>query len=240
MITVIFFCCHSSYSNFSKKGEIVKKLITEFLGTFFFVLTIALTFDQFAIATMLMAWVYIAHFVSGGHFNPAVSLGVVLRGKLDWNEFLRYCAAQILGGFAAFAMTAYIHGHMTIPAPGVHVTYMQALIMEILLTFVFVLLILVVNTSQRYKGNDIFGLAIGLVILALAALGGPISGGLFNPAISIGAVLYGIVTGMSFSWSNLVLYILGGCIGAILAAYAFHYLIAEDQEEIIIFDFIKK
>lgn len=213
----------------------------ELIGTFFFVLTIALTFDPFAIATMLMAWVYIGHFVSGGHYNPAVSLGVALRGRLSWHKLPYYIGAQILGGFAAFAITSYIHGHMTIPAPGVHVTFMQALLIEILLTFVFVLLILVVNTSTRYKGNDIFGLAIGLVILALAAIGAPISGGLFNPAISIGAVLYGLLTGMTISFSNLILYVAGGCIGAVLAAYAFHHLIAEDNdEEIIVFNFIKK
>lgn len=212
----------------------------EFLGTFFFVLTIALTFDPFAIATMLMAWIYIGNFVSGGHYNPAVSLAMTLRGKLSRHKLPYYIGAQILGSFLAFAMTAYIHGHMTIPAPGVHVTFLQSLLVEILLTFVFVLLILAVNTSQRYKGNDVFGLAIGLVTLALASLGAPISGGLFNPAISIGAVLYGIVTGMTISPANLLLYVAGGVIGAFLAAYAFHHLIAEDQEEILIFDFIKK
>jgi aquaporin Z len=218
----------------------VKKLVIEFLGTFFFILTIALTFDQFAIAAMLMAWVYIGHFVSGGHYNPAVSLAFYLRKKLSLDHLGYYTLAQILGGFAAFAMTAYLHGHVNIPAPGAHVTFLQAFLVEILLTFVFVLLILVVNSSERYKGNDIFGLAIGLVVLALAAIGGPISGGLFNPAISIGAILYGIVTGMTVSWSNLLLYLLGGAIGSVLATYVFHHFIAEDHEQAIIFDIIKK
>ena len=210
----------------------MKKLIIEFLGTFFLVLAIALTFDQFAIATMVMAWVYIGRFISGSNYNPAVSLALALIGKLSWRELPYYFTAQILGGFSAFAMTAYIHGHMSVPAPGAHVTFIQALSMEIMLTFVFALLVLVVTSSQQYKGSDIFGFAIGLAILALSALGGPISGGLFNPAISVGAVLYALVTGMSFSLVNLGLYVIGGLVGAVLAAYAFYHLIAEEQEVI--------
>lgn len=202
----------------------MKKLLMEFVGTFFFILSIALTGNSIAIASMLMAWVYIGSLISGSHYNPMVSVAVALRGRMEWSEVPGYIIAQILGGFAAFAFTHFIHGTIAIPHPGAEVTLLQAFIVEVLLAFVLALVILIVATNESFEGNDIFGLAIGFTIPALAAVGGPISGGLFNPAIAIGAAAFGYIKGMAVSQSHLAMYVGGAFLGGALAAYLYNYL----------------
>lgn len=203
----------------------MKKLVMEFLGTFFLVLTFALTGNPFAIASILMAWVYIGGFVSGAHYNPAVSLAMAIRGRLGWQHVPYYMAAQILGGILAFALAYFLHGSINIPTPATNL--LHAFIVEILLAFVFAFVVLAVATANVFKNNDIFGLAIGFTIPALAYIGGPISGGLFNPAIALGANLFGLVKKIPVEWSHVGMYVGGALIGGALAAYAFDYLLVD-------------
>ncbi len=207
----------------------MKRELMEFLGTFFFILTIAMTANPFAIASMLMAWVYIGGYISGGHYNPAVSLAATVRGKLSWEEFPRYIIAQILGGFAAYAVAYLFHRHISIPTPGLKIDLLPALLMEVLLAFVFAYVVLTVATSERFRDSRIFGFAIGFTIPALAYLGGPISGGLFNPAIALGSMLFGAFVGKPIVWEHLFMYVGGAFIGGFLAAYAFNHFMTEEK-----------
>lgn len=200
----------------------MRRLVVELLGTFFFLLTIALTSNALAIACMLMAWVYIGGYISGGHYNPAVTLAVGLRGNWQWASILRYWGAQVLGGVLAFATAYYLSGQITLPQPTA--PFGKAFLVEVLLAFVLALIVLVVGVSERFRNSAIFGLAIGFTIPALAALGSPISGGLFNPAISLGSYIFAILKGVSFNSSHLVLYVGGALLGGVLAAYAYNYL----------------
>ena len=186
-----------------------------------------MSFNPIAIAAMLMVWVYIGAYVSGANYNPAVSLAMALRGKLAWHTLPWYWLAQVLGGCAAFFLASHLHGHLVIPAPGNGVTLLEAFVVEVLLAFVFALIILVIATADRYRGNHIFGFAIGFSIPALSGVGGAISGGLFNPAIAIGAMLVGLLSGVPVVWSHLFMYVGGALLGAVLAALAFHHFIAE-------------
>ena len=174
-----------------------------------------------------MGWVYIGGHVSGGHYNPIVSLAVALRGKLAMHELPYYMIAQILGGFIAYALTFFIHGSIMIPKPGMGVNLLHAGIVEVLLAFVLTLIVLVVATSEKYKNNTVYGFAIGFIIPALAILGGPISGGLFNPAIAIGSSLFGALKGMHVEFSHLLMYVVGACIGGCLAAWFFKNFVQE-------------
>ncbi len=203
----------------------MKKLLMEFIGTFFFVLAIVMTGNAIAIAAMLMAWLYIGGYVSGAHYNPMVSLAIALSGHLKWREFPHYVAAQVGGAFAAFLMAAFLHGSAVIPAP--HATLLQAFVVEILLAFVLASVILFVAVSKH--GSHIYGLAIGFTIPALAALGGPISGGLFNPAIALGGALFGLISGQGFMLMNLLMYVGGAFLGGYLAAYAYHYFLPSSE-----------
>ena len=194
----------------------MKRELIEGIGTFFFILTVIMTANPIASAAMLMAWVYIGGFISGGHYNPAVTLAVALRGKLPLDRVPGYWLAQILGGFAAFAMTYFLRSSVTIPAPVVGLA--PAFVLEILLAFVLALVVLTVATSAKFKDSRIFGVAIGFTIAALALLGSPISSGLFNPAIALGGMLFSITRGMRIIWPHVLMYVTGALLGGFLAA----------------------
>jgi aquaporin Z len=202
------------------------RYLTEIIGTFFLVLTIGLvvlgqsTVAPLAIGAALMAMVYMGGHISGAHYNPAVSVALVLRGKLPRSELLPYIVAQLIGAtLAGFAVYAIL-GQTFAPAPGPTVTPWAALLVEILFTFALCLVVLNVACSERTKGNSYYGLAIGFTIAAGAFAGGGVSGGAFNPAVGTGPiVVHALLSGGSLS--NLWLYLVGPFTGAGLAALAF-------------------
>src|SRR5262245_59516888 len=101
----------------------MKNYLTEFIGTFFLVFTIGLAvlsgsaLAPFAIGAALMVMVYAGGHVSGAHYNPAVSLAVMLRGKLDAKEFVPYVLAQLLGSIVAAWVVRLIMGQTFAPSP---------------------------------------------------------------------------------------------------------------------------
>ena len=201
----------------------MKRYVMEFLGTFFFVFTIAMTSNPLAAAIMLMAWLYIGGHISGGHYNPLVSLAVAMRGRLAWDILPFYMLSQIAAGAAAFGLSFFFHDQIMLPHPGEGISLLEAGVIEVLLSFVLGLVVLMVATSRHYAQSQIFGVAIGLTIFALAALGSPISGGLFNPAISVGAAIVGLLKGMPIMWAEVFMYVIGSLLGGALASYAFNY-----------------
>lgn len=203
----------------------MKKSLMELLGTFFFIFTIIMTGNPFAIAAMLMAWVYIGAYVSGAHYNPAVTLAIALRTHSRSHHIAWFMVAQVLGGFLAFAAAAFLGSEIMVPTPAVPL--LQAFVIEALLAFVLAFVVLVVATSEKFKASHVFGFAIGFTIPALAALGATTSGGLFNPAIALGANLFGLTQGMMIEWQNLVMYVVGALLGGALAAYAFKFFFDE-------------
>src|SRR5438105_3802024 len=130
------------------------KYLTEFIGTFFLVLTIGLavlsksSLAPIAIGASLMVMVYMGGHVSGAHYNPAVSLAVLLRGKLSILDFVIYVIVQVAGALAAASVAAAIKGEFCPIAPGRGVLPVQALLVEILYTFALALLVLSTATAQ--------------------------------------------------------------------------------------------
>lgn len=204
----------------------MKKLLIECLGTFFLIFTIVMTANPFAIAAMLMAWVYLGISLSGAHFNPAVSLAMTIRGRLNITEMLYYIGAQVLGGLLAFVSVWFFHNQVVIPAPGADFTLLQAGLMEVALSFVFAFVVLVIVTAENFRNNNLQGFVIGFSVPALALLGSPISGGLFNPAIALGAAIFGAVMGAPIAWDHLFMYVAGASLGGAVAAYAYKYFYA--------------
>jgi aquaporin Z len=204
----------------------MKKLLTEFIGTFFLVFTIGLMVTQgsplapLAIGAALTVMVYMGGHLSGAHYNPAISLGMLLRGKLANRDFVAYVVAQLLGGIAAAAAVQLIVGKTFAPAPGLGVPLLSALLIEVLFSFALVLVVLNVATHEGTAGNSHYGIAIGFTVMAGAFAGGPISGGAFNPAVGIGPTLVNAVLG-SGSFEHLWLYLVGPLTGGVLAAVVF-------------------
>ena len=202
----------------------MSKYVTEFIGTFFLVLTIGLAvlsgtaLAPLAIGAALMVMVYMGGHVSGGHYNPAVSVAILIRGKMDAADLVPYFVSQLAGALAAAAMVHVILGKTVPVAPSG--STISALLVEILYTFALVIVVLNVATSKKTEGNSYYGLAIGFTIAAAAFAGGPVSGGAFNPAVGIGTVVMHGLLGDG-SYGHVWLYVVGPLIGGVAAAGIF-------------------
>ena len=212
---------------------LARSSITEFIGAFFLVLTIGLvvkgdaTDEPFllapiAIGSVLMVMVYMGGHISGGHYNPAVSLAVFLRGKISSRTFLAYIVAQCVAAIAASLIVYAILGKTFAPAPGEGASLGAALLVEFLFTFALALVVLNAATAPATQGNSYYGLAIGFTVLVGAIAGGGVSGGAFNPAVGIGPIVVDAALGegtLRHLWNYLVAPLAGGA----LAAYVFLY-----------------
>ena len=198
------------------------KLLTEFLGTFLFLTVIALSgaagpLAPLAIGGGLMVMVFMGGHVSGAHFNPAVSLGLFLRGKIGGLQLVTYCISQLAAALLAFVFGYLVAGKAGGIHPGSGVYWSSALAVEIVFTLALVLVVLNVAATAATQGNSFYGLAIGFTIVAAAFVGGPISGGAFNPAVGIGATIGQALFGHG-GFGDLWLYILGPLVGAVIGA----------------------
>lgn len=204
----------------------MNRYVTEFTGTFFLVFTfgcsvlVGTPMAPLAIAAALMVMVYMGGHVSGAHYNPAISLGLVLRGSFAASEFGAYVAAQLLGAVAASLVVWLVTGRTFVPAPSANATIIAALLVEILYTTALGLVVMNVATAPATAGNSFYGLAIGFTVGAGMFAGGPISGGAFNPAVGLGpALVHAIISHGSIA--HVWLYIVGPCIGSVIAAAIF-------------------
>lgn len=202
------------------------RYIYEFIGTFFLVLTIGMTvvdpgsighFAPLAIGSILAVMIYAEGHVSGGHYNPAVSLAVALRegNRWNWKELLSYWAAQLLAGVLAAYVVLYLKGENA-SAPNANFDNLRVLLAEFLFTFALCFVVLNVATARQTEGNSYFGWAIGFTVLAGAYAVGVISGGAFNPAVALGITILNLST-----WSHLWIFIVANLLGAVAAAYTF-------------------
>ncbi len=199
------------------------KYLYEFIGTFFLVLTVGMTvlnpnsaglLAPLAIGSVLAVFVYAGGHLSGGHYNPAVSLAVFIRGKLSSRNLGLYWGAQILGGILAGLLAVYLKGAPG--APPVTLDVSRALISEFLFTFALCFVVLNVATAKETSGNSYFGLAIGFTVLVGAYAVGPISGAAFNPAVAVGVSIMNLSV-----WENLWIFLTGNMLGAVAAAFVF-------------------
>ena len=175
----------------------MRRYAVEFIGTFFLVLTIGCTglaaapgvIAPLAIGSVLMAMIYAGGHISGAHYNPAVTLGVFLRGRCPASDVLPYWGAQLLGAAGAALIVSFaLRGAPVTPLPA---PKLGAFLAEFLFTFALVYVVLNVATADATDGNSYFGLAIGFTVLAGAFAVGQVSGAAFNPAVAIGASIGG-------------------------------------------------
>ena len=199
------------------------KYVYEFIGTFFLVLTVGMTvlgpngagpMAPLAIGSILAVMVYAGGHVSGGHYNPAVSLAVFLRGKLPASHLGLYWIAQLVAGAAAAYLAIHFKGA---PAKSpMSLEPKHALVAEFLFTFALCYVVLNTATAKATLGNSFYGFAIGFTVLVGAYAVGTISGGAFNPAVALGSSLMNLT-----AWSSYWIYIVGNLAGAAAAALVF-------------------
>ena len=206
-----------------------RKLVVEFVGMFLFMFTVGMATNTagagvlapLAIGSVLMVMVFAGGHVSGGHFNPAVSTAVFLRRRMESIEFAAYVATQGVAAVIAGLVVRYVGGREAqtpVASAG------KMLIAEFLFTFALAWVVLHVATARGTDGNSFYGLAIGFTVVTGAFAVGGISGGAFNPAIALGAMVTGL-----FEWSNLWIYLLADFLGAAAAAYAFLYVLPAEK-----------
>ena len=201
----------------------MKNYITEFIGTFFLVLTIGLTGDPLAIGVMLMAIIYMGGHISGAHYNPAVSIAMIYRGLLTSKEAIKYILSQLAGAFFAALAVNWLIGDIIQVAPSNTASVMQILVVEAIFTFALMLVILNVATHPKTAGNSYYGLAIGFTIMAAAFAGGGISGGVYNPAVGTGPILVDVILGDGKTLANLWYYFVGPIFGAMAATCVYEF-----------------
>ncbi|MDA0890159.1 MAG: aquaporin [Bacteroidetes bacterium] len=201
----------------------MKNYITEFIGTFFLVLTIGLTGDPLAIGVMLMAIIYMGGHISGAHYNPAVSIAMIYRGLLTSKEAIKYILSQLAGAFLAALAVNWLIGDVMQVAPSNTASVMQILVVEAIFTFALMLVILNVATHPKTAGNSYYGLAIGFTIMAAAFAGGGISGGVYNPAVGTGPILVDVILGDGKTLANLWYYFVGPIFGAMAATCVYEF-----------------
>ncbi|MGD0561232.1 MAG: aquaporin [Streptosporangiaceae bacterium] len=187
----------------------VRKYAVELIGTFFLVFAVVASvltasgFTPLAAGATLMVMIYAGGHISGGHYNPAVTMAVLCRRRIGIADAVGYWIAQLAAGVIAAALaravvnpaqvkTLKLSGH-AVPA---------AAVAELLITFALCYVVLNVATSRDQRDNQFFGLAIGFTVVAGAFAVGGISGGAFNPAVTLGAAVGGL-----FAWSTLWVYL---------------------------------
>lgn len=216
----------------------MKRYGVEFVGTFFLVLVVGLsvvpavagirapTADHMAplaIGFTLMVMVYAGGHISGGHYNPAVTLAVWIRGRCETKDVLPYMISQIAGGVVAALTVGFLKGNPTLQPMTPDVT--RALMTEFLFTFALAYVVLNVATSQKIAGNSYYGLAIGSTLLVAAYAGGGISGGAYNPAVAIGISVMGLS-----AFSNIWIFLLGNFAGGALSAIVYKAVNTDEND----------
>lgn len=229
-----------------------KKMLAEFIGTMTLVILgcgtamlvgcdaangcgYILTALAFGLTIVGMA--YCVGNISGCHINPAVSLGVLMSGGMTPAEFGGYVAAQCLGALAGSGILALIFaaGGVTDQTgafgsnglAGVNGSAFAGLLVEVILTFVFVLTILGV-TSKKAGHGSFGGLVIGLTLVLVHILGIGLTGTSVNPARSIGPAIVAAISGNAEPIGCLWVFIVGPMLGAALAAVTYRYLESEN------------
>ena len=210
----------------------MKKYIAEFTGTMMLTLIacgvavatgVNYLGTALAFGLVIVAMAYSIGNVSGCHINPAVSFGMALTGKMSWKEFGYYCVSQVLGAIAGSALLGAILGSFTSLGAnsfdGTTVTVWTALLVEVILTFIFVLTIL--GVTDKKENGHVTGIVIALTLTLVHLFGLPFTGTSVNPARSIGpALLQG-----GDALCNVWVFILAPMVGACLAAFFYKYVL---------------
>src|SRR3989344_7697868 len=140
--------------------ELSRKLVIEFIGTFFLVFTVAVAGNPVATGAILIALVYMGCYISGAHFNPAVTLAAYVRKAITLKDGIAYWITQVAAGAAAGGVFYWMAQDYFVPAVGEDIQFATAFVNELLFTFLLASVMLHTTTSEQTKGNTYYGAAI--------------------------------------------------------------------------------
>ena len=210
------------------------KYAVEAIGTFFLVFTVGAAvgsgspFAPLGIGAVLLVMIYAGGHLSGGHYNPAVTMAVLVRRRIRLRDAVGYWVVQLGAGLlAAVVVRTVVDPTRTANAAAMTLTgrtLLAAFVVELLFTFALCYVVLNVATSKHHPNNSFYGLAIGFTVVAGAFAVGAISGGAFNPAVSLGAAVMGM-----FAWPTLWIYLVAQVLAGMAAGVTFLALNPDDK-----------
>lgn len=223
----------------------LKKCFVEFVGTFFLCFTVLCcvllsanpTIAALTIGLVLAVLVYAGGPVSGGHYNPAVSLGIFLIGRMGAKKTLLYCVFQIFGAAYA-ALIAFSLTSVFQLTPATDFKIVPMMVAEIVFTTLLVYVVMFTAVSKRVQGNNYFGFAIGSSVAVGIGAVGTICLTAFNPAVAI-ALLVANVAVTKVVWCTII----ANLIASVVAAVLFRLLTLDDVEKVEVVgidEFIRK
>ncbi|HMO01889.1 MAG TPA: aquaporin [Oligoflexia bacterium] len=209
----------------------MQKLLMEFIGTFFLTFTVSMVvldppagiLGPVAIGLVLSILVYAGGYISGGLYNPAVTLGAFMRHSLKGVDVIPYFLAQGLGALAA-ALWVPLYKPFFDSVPAMLIDLENSITVEFFFTFLLVFVVLQTATSKRLKGNQFYGFAIGMTVTVGAIAVGSISGAVFNPAVGLALKYYGLLTDATYFYYLAVQLAAGVC-----AALIFKFLNPDEE-----------
>jgi aquaporin Z len=204
-------------------AELLGTFVLVFVGTTAILAAIGtgltLVAVAFAFGLALLAGLYAFGEISGGHYNPAVSLAMFLDGRLSSGDLARYWIAQLAGAVLASLVLLVATSQRAVEATGTYPGIEgdgTAFLMEVVLTAIFVMVILQASVSDRFGGSALLAIPLTLVAVHLAAI--PFSGSSVNPARTFGPDLVG------WRWTGIWIYLIGPLVGAVIAVAIHRYL----------------
>jgi len=219
----------------------IKKYCAEFIGTFVLVFLACGTaatvgcdpagsgylLTALAFGLVIVAMAYSIGNISGCHINPAVSIAMLVSGKMNVKDFCGYVIAQFIGAIAgAAALMGFVGKESGLGANALYKgEIMPSIIIEIILTFVFVIAIL--GVTSKVENNAVCGLVIGLSLTLVHILGISFTGTSVNPARSFGPAIFVGGDALSSVW----VFIVAPLIGGVLAALVYKFLQPEEKKK---------
>ncbi|NQE85778.1 MIP/aquaporin family protein [Nocardia terpenica] len=211
-------------------GALARRLAVEAIGTFFLVFTVGTAVHSgsalapLAIGAALAVMIYAGGHISGGHYNPAVTMAALVRGRIEASVATGYWVAQLAAGVVAALIVRAVTGPAADRSlsPSGHLLA-GALTVELPFTFALAYVVLNVATSADHPRNSFYGLAIGGTVAAGAIAVGGISGAAFNPAVVLGGMTMGLFGPVT------LLYVIAELVGGALAGLAFRALNPSDR-----------
>lgn len=208
----------------------MRKYIAELIGTFFLVFTMGMTMrgdagagGSIAIGAVLTVMIYAGRFISGAHYNPAITLAMLLRRSIGVKDAIAYMIVQVAGAaLAAYAVEYFRPGDDYLPMW--LSDKMEVVLAELVGTFALIYVALNVNTAKETAAPGYSPLAIGFTYMAMLIVFAAVHGGAFNPAVAIGIGLMNMI-----QWSDIWMYPAGAFGGALIAAAAFKVMSMEEK-----------
>jgi aquaporin Z len=171
-----------------------------------------------------MVMIFAGGHISGGHYNPAVTLGVYVRGRCPAGDVAPYMIFQVVGAILAAMAVRFLKSAADVKVIVPDMSVAHALLAEFLFTFALVYVVVNVATAKGTANNSFYGLAIGMTVMSGAFAMGNISGAAFNPAVAVGASVMGL-----FSWSAIWIYLVANFLGGACAGIVFKLLNPADK-----------